>query len=94
MFSLRKSKSIASRDFVSLTEKKNITTNMNLKTQNEEKSTNASSVIMHPLMQTIWGDIWKPTVGKSQTIAASAVLDSIAVSLFSNPNYSETSKLA
>ena len=31
--------------------------------------TNATSAIMHLLMQAIWGDIWKSTAEKSQTDA-------------------------
>ena len=32
-----------------------------------KSQTNATNVTMHPLRQTIWGDIWKYTVEKSQT---------------------------
>ena len=40
----------------------------------EESLTNATNVIMLPIMHAIWGDIWKGTVEKSQTNATSVIM--------------------
>ena len=48
---------------------------LNNEIQIEEKSqTNATNATLHPLMQVLWGHIWKRTVGKSQTSATSVTL--------------------
>ena len=39
-----------------------------------ESLTNATNVIMLPIMHAIWGDIWKGTVEKSQTNAANVTM--------------------
>ena len=39
-----------------------------------KNQTNATCVIIHLLMQAIWGHIWKCTVEKSQTNATSAIM--------------------
>ena len=43
-------------------------------TQWRKNQTNATSVTLHPLMQAIWGSIWKHTVEKNQTNATSVTL--------------------
>ena len=42
-----------------------------VKTYCEENQTSATSVILYPIRQKIWGDIWKHTVKKSQTNTSS-----------------------
>ena len=42
-----------------------------------ESLTNATNVIMLPIMHAIWGDIWKGTVEKSQTNATSVIMHSL-----------------
>ena len=43
-------------------------------TQWRKNQTNATSVTLHPLMQAIWGSVWKHIVEKNQTNATSVTL--------------------
>ena len=45
-----------------------------LKTHSEENQTYATCVILYPIGQEIWGDIWKHTVQKRQTNVTSVII--------------------
>ena len=47
---------------------------LNLLHTAEKSQTNATNAILHPLVQAVWGHIWKYTAEKSQTSATSVTL--------------------